>query len=55
MPFSLVFNGTRLNPTHYVSIFALPDGKVFMVANNQSIVYDVEANTETKLPDITSV
>ena len=34
------------------SVFALPDGKVFMVANNQSIIYDVEANTETILPDI---
>ena len=34
------------------SIFSLPDGKVFMVANNQSIIYDIEANTETILPDI---
>ncbi|KAH9911058.1 glyoxal oxidase precursor [Epithele typhae] len=33
-------------------IFALPDGKVFMVANNQSIIYDIEAQTETILPDI---
>nr|VWO96342.1 Nitrogen assimilation transcription factor nit-4 [Ganoderma boninense] len=33
-------------------IFALPDGKVFMVANNQSIIYDIETNTETILPDI---
>ncbi|KAJ7753337.1 glyoxal oxidase N-terminus-domain-containing protein [Mycena maculata] len=33
-------------------VFALPDGKVFMVANNQSIIYDVEANTETILPDL---
>ncbi|KAI0363190.1 hypothetical protein BV20DRAFT_172359 [Pilatotrama ljubarskyi] len=33
-------------------IFALPDGTVFMVANNQSIIYDVEANTERILPDI---
>ncbi|KAI0316600.1 glyoxal oxidase N-terminus-domain-containing protein [Amylostereum chailletii] len=32
--------------------FALPDGRVFIVANNQSIIYDVEANTETILPDI---
>ncbi|KAJ7600062.1 glyoxal oxidase precursor [Mycena floridula] len=34
------------------SIFALPDGKVFMVANNQSIIYDIETETETILPDI---
>ncbi|KAJ6595819.1 glyoxal oxidase N-terminus-domain-containing protein [Mycena vulgaris] len=32
--------------------FALPDGKVFMVANNQSIIYDIETNTETILPDL---
>ncbi|KAJ6544310.1 glyoxal oxidase precursor [Mycena capillaripes] len=32
--------------------FALPDGKVFMIANNQSIIYDIEANTETILPDL---
>ena len=34
------------------SMLALPDGNVFMVANNQSIIYDIEANTETILPDI---
>ncbi|KAM5542479.1 hypothetical protein V8D89_003938 [Ganoderma adspersum] len=33
-------------------IFALPDGKVFMVASNQSMIYDVETGTETPLPDI---
>lgn len=33
-------------------LFALPDGKVFMVANNRSGIYDVEANTETILPDL---
>lgn len=31
---------------------ALPDGRVFMIANNQTIIYDIEANTETILPDI---
>ena len=35
-----------------ISQFALPDGRVFMVANNQSIIYDIEKNTETRLPDI---
>lgn len=34
------------------SAFALPDGTVFIVANNQSIIYDIETNTETPLPDI---
>jgi len=33
-------------------VFALPDGKVFMLANNQSIIYDVETQTETRLPDL---
>ncbi|KAK7044681.1 glyoxal oxidase N-terminus-domain-containing protein [Favolaschia claudopus] len=33
-------------------VFALPDGKVFMLANNQTIIYDVEAKTETILPDL---
>jgi len=32
--------------------FALPDGKVFIVANNRSVIYDVETNTETNLPDL---
>ncbi|KAJ7595315.1 glyoxal oxidase N-terminus-domain-containing protein [Mycena floridula] len=32
--------------------FALPDGKIFVVANNRSIIYDIEAGTETELPDI---
>ena len=32
--------------------FALPDGTVFIVANNQSIIYNIETNTETPLPDI---
>ena len=35
-----------------LSIFALPDGKVFMIANNRSVIYDVETDTETPLPDI---
>ncbi|KAF9449109.1 copper radical oxidase, partial [Macrolepiota fuliginosa MF-IS2] len=30
----------------------LPDGKVFIAAGNQTIIYDVEKNTETILPDI---
>ncbi|KAF8058616.1 glyoxal oxidase N-terminus-domain-containing protein [Lyophyllum atratum] len=32
--------------------FALPDGRVFMVANNQTIIYDIEKHTETRLPDL---
>jgi hypothetical protein len=33
-------------------LFALPDGTVLMIANNQTIIYDVETNTETILPEI---
>jgi len=33
-------------------VFALPDGKVFMIAGNHTIIYDVEAKTERVLPDI---
>ncbi|PFH46652.1 copper radical oxidase [Amanita thiersii Skay4041] len=33
-------------------VFSLPDGKIFMVANNQSILYDIETDTETVLPPI---
>ncbi|KAI0705751.1 glyoxal oxidase precursor [Cerioporus squamosus] len=36
----------------YNSLIALPDGKIFMIANNQTIIYDVEANTETVLPEL---
>jgi hypothetical protein len=32
--------------------FALPDGKVFLAANNQSIVYDTDYNYEIVLPQI---
>ncbi|KAJ7512721.1 glyoxal oxidase N-terminus-domain-containing protein [Mycena galericulata] len=34
-------------------VFPLPDGTIFMLANNQSILYDVETNTEIlRLPDL---
>ncbi|KAJ7580142.1 glyoxal oxidase N-terminus-domain-containing protein [Mycena floridula] len=43
----------RSLPTNlFPRIFSLPDGKVFMVANNQSIIYDIEAESETILPDL---
>ncbi|KAF7325762.1 hypothetical protein MKEN_00426700 [Mycena kentingensis (nom. inval.)] len=32
--------------------FSLPDGKVFILANNISMIYDVEKNTETMLPEL---
>lgn len=33
-------------------IFALSDGKMFLLANNQSIIYDIEKDQETMLPDL---
>ncbi|KAF9019743.1 copper radical oxidase [Hymenopellis radicata] len=33
-------------------VFALPDGKVLLVANNRTAIYDIETDTETPLPDI---
>ncbi|KAF7298060.1 hypothetical protein HMN09_01027300 [Mycena chlorophos] len=32
--------------------FVLPSGRIFMVANNISQLYDVETNTETRLPPL---
>ncbi|KAF8205560.1 glyoxal oxidase precursor [Mycena galopus ATCC 62051] len=32
--------------------FVLPSGKVFVIANNITMIYDIETNTETRLPDI---
>ncbi|KIJ53696.1 copper radical oxidase [Sphaerobolus stellatus SS14] len=32
--------------------FALPDGTIFLVANNISMIYDIEKKTETMLPPI---
>ncbi|KAF7363979.1 hypothetical protein MSAN_01056500 [Mycena sanguinolenta] len=32
--------------------FVLPSGKIFMIANNISMIYDIETNTETRLPDL---
>ncbi|KAF8908640.1 copper radical oxidase [Gymnopilus junonius] len=33
-------------------VFGLPDGRVLMIAGNQTIIYDIEKNTETILPDV---
>jgi hypothetical protein len=43
---------SRAPRSRHCSGFALPDGTVFIVANNQSIIYDVEKNTERILPDV---
>ncbi|KXN91798.1 hypothetical protein AN958_11948 [Leucoagaricus sp. SymC.cos] len=34
------------------NVFSLPDGKTLIIANNQTIIYDIEQDEETTLPDI---
>ncbi|KAF9019754.1 copper radical oxidase [Hymenopellis radicata] len=31
---------------------ALPDGKIFVASNNQTMIYDIETDTETPLPEL---
>ncbi|KAG6827129.1 hypothetical protein H0H92_013131 [Tricholoma furcatifolium] len=52
VPRSSAFLERSLPVNLFPRVFALPDGKVLMIANNQTIIYDVETNTETQLPDI---
>ncbi|GLB37998.1 putative protein with domain of unknown function (DUF1929) [Lyophyllum shimeji] len=52
VPRSSAFLERSLPANLFPRAFALPDGKVFMVANNQTIIYDVETRTETRLPDL---
>ncbi|KAJ7241370.1 glyoxal oxidase N-terminus-domain-containing protein [Mycena rebaudengoi] len=52
VPRQSAFLARSLPANLFPRAFALPDGKVFMVANNQSITYDIETQTETILPDL---
>ncbi|KAF9011683.1 copper radical oxidase [Hymenopellis radicata] len=52
VPRSSAFLERTLPTNLFPRVLALPDGKVFIAANNQSIIYDIETNTETPLPDI---
>ncbi|KDR72992.1 hypothetical protein GALMADRAFT_158624 [Galerina marginata CBS 339.88] len=52
VPRPLEFLQRSLPANLFPRIFQLPDGTVLMIANNQTIIYDVEKNTETILPDI---
>ncbi|KAJ7241455.1 glyoxal oxidase precursor [Mycena rebaudengoi] len=52
VPRQSAFLARSLPANLFPRAFALPDGKVFMVANNQSIIYDIETQTETILPDL---
>ncbi|KAF9554606.1 copper radical oxidase [Agrocybe pediades] len=48
----LAFLERSLPVNLFPRVFALPDGTALMIANNQTIIYDIEKNTETILPDI---
>ncbi|KAJ7765155.1 glyoxal oxidase N-terminus-domain-containing protein [Mycena olivaceomarginata] len=52
IPRSSAFLERSLPVNLFPRVFALPDGKVFMLANNQTIIYDIEKKTETILPDL---
>ncbi|KAG6817810.1 hypothetical protein H0H87_003218 [Tephrocybe sp. NHM501043] len=52
LPIHLDFLVRTLNSNLFPIAFSLPDGKVFMAANRDAIIYDWKKNTERKLPQI---
>lgn len=55
------FNGLRipsqfmvdtLNGNHFPNMHVLPDGRIFVSANQQAMILDWKTNTETRLPGI---
>ncbi|KAJ7157025.1 copper radical oxidase [Mycena crocata] len=52
LPIGLPFLRRTLNSNLFPIAFVLPDGNVFMAANNDAIIYDWTANTERRLPSI---
>jgi len=52
VPRPLLFLNHTLPTNLFPRTFLLPDGKIFLVANNQSAIYDIETNTETMLPPL---
>ncbi|KAJ6542850.1 glyoxal oxidase N-terminus-domain-containing protein [Mycena capillaripes] len=41
-----------LNSNHFPNLVALPDGKIFVSANQATMLFDWKTNTETRLPGI---
>jgi hypothetical protein len=41
-----------LNGNHFPNVHPLPDGNIFISANQQAMLFDWKTNTETRLPDI---
>jgi hypothetical protein len=52
MPIGLPFLKKTLNSNLFPIAFSLPDGKIFMAANNDAMIYDWESNIERYLPQI---
>ncbi|KDR73602.1 hypothetical protein GALMADRAFT_71761 [Galerina marginata CBS 339.88] len=52
MPITLPFLVKTLNSNLFPVAFVLPDGKIFMAANRDAMIYDWETNTERYLPQI---
>ena len=52
LPIHLPFLVDTLNANLFPIAFTLPNGKVFMAANQDATIYDWEANTEQRLPRV---
>ena len=52
MPIPLQFLKDTLNSNLFPLAFALPDGKMFIAANNDAMIYDWKTNSERRLPSI---
>jgi hypothetical protein len=52
MPVRLQFLVDTLNSNLFPLAFSLPDGKVFVAANRDAMIYDWQTNTERRLPQI---
>lgn len=46
------FLNDTLNANHYPIMFLLPDGTIFVAANQEAMILDWQKNTETRLPSI---
>jgi hypothetical protein len=52
LPIQLPFLADTLNSNLFPIAFSLPDGKIFMAANQDAMIYDWQTNTERRLPTI---
>ncbi len=52
MPIEISFLVKTLNSNLFPIAFSLPNGKIFMAANRDAMIYDWQANTEQDLPQL---